>query len=242
MKRGFSNSKPLKRVTSVQRGRLKCSLHSGTETFNTVNTHRRKGALMYLHPLTDCANTQDHTHIHILVLLLSHCLSSPQRSSTAIRFLGNRPPDFLYQSLTLPGVPRRSSPLAFSVSHPKSSQPSHHSLYLPLCLNLPCMHLDIFASGCISESRSEGKRKRESCQLSVDGQTKMMIEKAGTWKCHFLWLLPYCCLSLRHTLVHTHICIHSDTQMQAQPFHQPLRRIQRFIYHSPNKFSFVLLH
>lgn len=32
----------------------------------------------------------------------------------------------------------------------------------------------------------------------------MMIEKAGTWKCHFLWLLPYCCLSLRHTLAHTH--------------------------------------
>lgn len=62
--------RPLKRVTLVLRGRLKCSLHSELETFNTVRTIRWKAALIYLYSLSDCTSAHDFTCTRFVCLIL----------------------------------------------------------------------------------------------------------------------------------------------------------------------------
>lgn len=116
-----------------------------------------------------------HAHVHTLLLFLLTVPAVQQH----FRFRGNfRHILFTTHTHCLVSPSRRSSLLAFSVSHWKCLQPSHHSLYLLLCLNLPRMHLDISASGCISES-CRVERERET---DIESRRKLLAECGQEWR------------------------------------------------------------
>lgn len=140
----------IERWTKVQ-----SSLRDGD---NTVNAFGRRGASTHSHPLTDRANTHTHTRTFCLSrvtpLFLStvhtctvEALTFDDRESSPRSSLPSTPP---HTPWCLPhGIPP-SWHLVSVTWNPSVTLPPFSRL---LCLDLPCMHLDISASGCIGERK-----------------------------------------------------------------------------------------
>lgn len=135
--------------------------------------------------LTEWLHKRTWLHVHTL------CLSYPRPAYSRSREPSENFRDRLCQSNTntcahihthsLMSPLRHSYPLAFTVSRSKSIQPSHHSLYLLPCLNLPCVHLDISTSGCINESLS-GWEKQSKRKLLARCGWESPSDKGDDWK------------------------------------------------------------
>lgn len=136
--------------------------------------------------LTEWLHKRTWLHVHTL------CLSYPHPAYSRSREPSENFRDRLCQSNTntcahihthsLMSPLRHSYPLAFTVSRSKSVQPSHHSLYLLPCLNLPCVHLDISTSGCINESLSgwEKQSKRKLWPFHSRGDPEVYLRHSFT--------------------------------------------------------------